>query len=506
VIDVQIAPSYVRNSANINALPKKAVARPQQTSASDSMSKIAFSSSLVLSKAKEDHNIVRNHNMSAMSPKPPLATPPQSGECVLPSHSTNSSGIGFPPVFVPPIPPQPMNDNALVVPIGVKNTLTRFFSEGDLFRNNSEEPDSGNSSHHNSSPYTSNQLSDGSIVESIERKADADEVEIWDLVDQISQSPSYPKEESSHMVPIRQLRKGIPYHHLSLESKLAMIEFLLDELLTVDEISKELTLRHQLTGQYDCLYGPVPQQCEFEDINNADECSICGLEGDLLCCDGCPGSFHRQCLGMAPSGKLPQGKWLCTECRVPDSSKLGPLGSDNRPLIGWFTLNELEATPQQFTTFDNPGRIPSLSPPELSHSVVSSQRNVITHNRSKSSGNSTLQPRDLCRPFAVTPQVAATDNANSDLTMRIPVDVEFLVSSGKVFARYRSSLRKFNPFVPCPIESSALRLTPKSSRENLSHSQVELLLSRNPPEPLSNAEVIELIRLLGPEMCLRLPW
>ena len=55
---------------------------------------------------------------------------------------------------------------------------------------------------------------------------------------------------------------------------------------------------------------------------NADECTICGIEGDLLCCDGCPGSFHKACIGMGPNGRLPEGKWLCPECKIVDASKM----------------------------------------------------------------------------------------------------------------------------------------------------------------------------------------
>eukprot|EP00804_Cyclotella_cryptica_P023616 CCRYP_011960-RB/>CCRYP_011960-RB protein AED:0.00 eAED:0.00 QI:653/1/1/1/1/0.66/3/1621/2004 len=512
VIDVQIAPSYVTKPDHINTSTKSTVVRPQKASTSDLVSLSASVPKLVLSQAKGNHKIVPNQKMSALTSKSPLATSPRSCEGALAPRPTDSHGSSFPPVFVAPIPPQPVDVNSLVVPVSVKNTLARFFSEGDIFLNDSDENGNGISSRQNSSHHEIDQLNNGGIVdEPQESNIDADNVEIWDLVNQLSQSPPNSKEELSHMIPIRLLRKGIPYHHLSLESKLTIIEFLVDELLTVDEISKELTLRHQLTGPYDFLFGPVPQQCEFEDINNQDECSICGLEGDLLCCDGCPGSFHRQCLGMAPSGKLPQGKWLCTECRVPDASKMGPLGSENRPLIGWFTLDELEARPQPIRPLDGTGCILAPSPPGISHSVASSQQNEINRNCSSNS-----QPQDMCTLFSVTPQTAVADNTNSDLSMKIPLDVEFLVSSGKVFARYRSSRRKFNPLGPCAIESSALSLTQVSSHETSFRSQdedspqrrnpVQLLFSQNPPEPLSNVEVIELIRLLGPEMCLKLPW
>ena len=100
----------------------------------------------------------------------------------------------------------------------------------------------------------------------------------------------------SHLAPISQLSKGTPYHALSLSSKLSMIEFLLDELLQVPEISYVFTQRDLATSQFTSLYGTPPLPHEYEEMYNADECTVCGIEGDLLCCDGCPGSYHKACM------------------------------------------------------------------------------------------------------------------------------------------------------------------------------------------------------------------
>jgi hypothetical protein len=45
-------------------------------------------------------------------------------------------------------------------------------------------------------------------------------------------------------------------------------------------------------------------------------CIICGLSGDLLCCDGCPNVVHRDCIAMSD---IPEGDWYCEEC---NSSKV----------------------------------------------------------------------------------------------------------------------------------------------------------------------------------------
>ncbi|CAM8924496.1 unnamed protein product [Rhodiola kirilowii] len=43
------------------------------------------------------------------------------------------------------------------------------------------------------------------------------------------------------------------------------------------------------------------------------ECDICDLGGDLLCCDGCPRTYHIECLNP-PLECVPHGKWLCYHC------------------------------------------------------------------------------------------------------------------------------------------------------------------------------------------------
>ena len=35
---------------------------------------------------------------------------------------------------------------------------------------------------------------------------------------------------------------------------------------------------------------------KMEEDFNEDECAICGLPGELVCCEGCPRAFHVDCL------------------------------------------------------------------------------------------------------------------------------------------------------------------------------------------------------------------
>lgn len=63
---------------------------------------------------------------------------------------------------------------------------------------------------------------------------------------------------------------------------------------------------------------------------NSDECRLCGMDGTLLCCDGCPSAYHSRCIGVIKM-HIPEGPWYCPEC-VTD--KMGPAIALNTSLSG----------------------------------------------------------------------------------------------------------------------------------------------------------------------------
>jgi hypothetical protein len=86
---------------------------------------------------------------------------------------------------------------------------------------------------------------------------------------------------------------------------------------------------------------------------------------------------------------------------------------------------------------------------------------------------------------------------------KIPKDVEFLVSSGKVFARYRSSQLPFDPLKISESDDEVVDLTmgPESSSDQVMSTKIS-----PPPVALTDNQVIKLVNLLGPALCLSYPW
>ncbi|KAG5996925.1 hypothetical protein E4U54_002468 [Claviceps lovelessii] len=78
---------------------------------------------------------------------------------------------------------------------------------------------------------------------------------------------------------------------------------------------------------------------------NDENCSACGNTGDVVCCDGCPRSFHFECVDMVRSDHLPD-EWYCNECLIRRYPSRVPV---HRGILG-SALNNLEKSiPRAFS-------------------------------------------------------------------------------------------------------------------------------------------------------------
>ncbi|KAF6150389.1 hypothetical protein GIB67_034088 [Kingdonia uniflora] len=59
----------------------------------------------------------------------------------------------------------------------------------------------------------------------------------------------------------------------------------------------------------------VNAAADIDQDSNSDECRLCGMDGILLCCDGCPSAYHSRCIGLSKA-LVPEGSWFCPECTI----------------------------------------------------------------------------------------------------------------------------------------------------------------------------------------------
>ena len=60
---------------------------------------------------------------------------------------------------------------------------------------------------------------------------------------------------------------------------------------------------------------PVQAQAQELTDANADVCVLCGIGGNLICCDACPAAYHVRCVGESYRA-MGSSEWFCPECRV----------------------------------------------------------------------------------------------------------------------------------------------------------------------------------------------
>lgn len=69
-------------------------------------------------------------------------------------------------------------------------------------------------------------------------------------------------------------------------------------------------------------------------------CVVCGLSGDLLCCDGCPNVVHSECVSLSD---IPEGDWYCEECSMKHLGTLSGPPSTLRLPFGRLSFNHDKA-------------------------------------------------------------------------------------------------------------------------------------------------------------------
>ncbi|VFQ77822.1 unnamed protein product [Cuscuta campestris] len=89
---------------------------------------------------------------------------------------------------------------------------------------------------------------------------------------------------------------------------------------TMEIIAKGRDIRSSHTASSLTLKVSSDAVIDADQDGNGDECRLCGMDGTLLCCDGCPSSYHARCIGVCKM-YMRDENWYCPECRI---NKLRP--------------------------------------------------------------------------------------------------------------------------------------------------------------------------------------
>uniref|UniRef100_A0A3Q3INF3 Bromodomain PHD finger transcription factor n=1 Tax=Monopterus albus TaxID=43700 RepID=A0A3Q3INF3_MONAL len=118
--------------------------------------------------------------------------------------------------------------------------------------------------------------------------------------------------EYHHVLPYQEVDE---YPYGPLESKIKVLQFLVDQFLTTNIAREELLSDGSM--QYD------------------DHCRVCHRLGDLLCCETCSAVYHLECV-KPPLEEVPEDEWQCEICvahKVPGVTDCMTEVQKNRPYI-----------------------------------------------------------------------------------------------------------------------------------------------------------------------------
>ncbi|KAL7113497.1 hypothetical protein ACP275_04G064700 [Erythranthe tilingii] len=126
------------------------------------------------------------------------------------------------------------------------------------------------------------------------------------------------------------------FYKMPASAKVEILRHLCDDVMEVEAFRSELNRRMLVTDRHTDLernakvdssrkrkvaIDVASDSCTKEENDeesadwNSDECCLCKMDGNLICCDGCPAAFHSRCVGVV-SSLLPEGDWYCPECAI----------------------------------------------------------------------------------------------------------------------------------------------------------------------------------------------
>ncbi|XP_057456747.1 DDT domain-containing protein PTM isoform X2 [Lotus japonicus] len=135
---------------------------------------------------------------------------------------------------------------------------------------------------------------------------------------------------------LKQLMFRTDYYKQPVVLKVGILQHLCDDMIEAEAIRSELNRRSLVTetsagfdqniyfdtckkkrAEMDMSGGSCLTKDIVDDTTdwNSDECCLCKMDGNLICCDGCPAAFHSRCVGIT-SDDLPEGDWYCPECAM----------------------------------------------------------------------------------------------------------------------------------------------------------------------------------------------